>query len=189
MLGAGHFLVVAFDLLFAFYQEEAKHRGQQDGEQWTDQSIVERILEHNLHGIDLDPRAVQIAAAALWLKAQLACPRAKLKQLNLVASNLGISRLPDNDPSLVELRRVIEEETGIPGRLTMQIVDALRGADHLGSLLKIDQAIEAAIAEQERSLDWDNNVSQLLLFPDGRIEQQKLPFPKERARSMNIAVV
>jgi hypothetical protein len=26
-------------------------------------AIVERILEHNLHGIDLDPRAVQIAAA------------------------------------------------------------------------------------------------------------------------------
>src|SRR5690606_24378539 len=139
-----------FDLLFALYKEEAKHRGQQAGEQWTDQAIVERILEHNLHGIDLDPRAVQIAAAALWLKAQSVALRTareagvafaerkpKIRQLNLVASNLGISRLADNDPSLVDLRRVIEEETGIPGRLTMQIVEALRGADHLGSLLKI----------------------------------------------------
>ncbi len=43
--------------------------------EWTDRAIVERILEHNLHGIDLDPRAVQIAAAALWLKAQPTCAR------------------------------------------------------------------------------------------------------------------
>ena len=75
-VGSGHFLVVAFDLLVALYREESRHRGEQDDqEKWSDRAIVERILEHNLHGIDLDPRAVQIAAAALWLKAQQTCPR------------------------------------------------------------------------------------------------------------------
>lgn len=180
-VGSGHFLVVAFDLLFALYKEEAQHRGQQNGEQWTDQAIVERILEHNLHGIDLDPRAVQIAAAALWLKAQQTCRQAELKQLNLVASNLGISRLPDNDPSLVELRRVIEAETGIPGKLTMQIVEALKGADHLGSLLKIDQAIEAAIAAYEEQTGWKNKVVQITLFPDGTKETKPRPISREWA--------
>lgn len=165
-VGSGHFLVVAFDLLFALYKEEAKHRGQQAGEQWTDQAIVERILEHNLHGIDLDPRAVQIAAAALWLKAQLVAPSAQIKQLNLVASNLGISRLADNDPSLVELRRAIEAETGIPGKLTMQIVDALKGADHLGSLLKIDQAITEAMHSFEKSLGMKDKVDRVLFGPE-----------------------
>jgi hypothetical protein len=178
-VGSGHFLVVAFDLLFALYKEEAKHRGQQDGEQWTDQAIVERIFEYNLHGIDLDPRAVQIAAAALWLKAQQTCPTAELKQLNLVASNLGISRLGDNDPSLVELRRVIEKETGIPGKLTMQIVEALKGADHLGSLLKIDQAIEGAIASYEEQTGWKNKVVQITLFPDGTKETKSRPISRE----------
>jgi len=177
-VGSGHFLVVAFDLLFALYTEEARHRGQQDGEQWTDQAIVERILEHNLHGIDLDPRAVQIAAAALWLKAQLVAPAAQIRQLNLVASNLGISRLADNDPSLVELRRVIEAETGIPGKLTMQIVEALRGADHLGSLLKIDQAIEAAIDTLESSPQFSPQVTQILLFPDGTQERRSGPIDR-----------
>ncbi len=110
---------------------------------------------------------MQIAAAALWLKAQLAAPSAEIKQLNLVASNLGISRLADNDPSLVELRRVIEAETGIPGKLTMQVVEALRGADHLGSLLKIDQAIEGAIDSLESSPQFSPQVTQILLFPDG----------------------
>ena len=59
--GSGHFLVIAIDLLFAMYREEANHRG----EEWSDREIVESILENNLYGVDIDPRAVQIAAAAL----------------------------------------------------------------------------------------------------------------------------
>ena len=30
------------------------------------------ILRHNLHGIDIDPRCAQIAALALWMRAQRA---------------------------------------------------------------------------------------------------------------------
>ena len=30
------------------------------------------IVEHNLHGVDIDPRCAQIAALALWLRAQRA---------------------------------------------------------------------------------------------------------------------
>lgn len=180
-VGSGHFLVVAFDLLFALYQEEARHRAEVGQERWTDAAIVERILEHSLHGIDLDPRAVQIAAAALWLKAQQVCPQAHPKQLNLVASNLGISRLPDNDPSLVELRRAIEGETGIPGKLTMQIVEALRGADHLGSLLKIDQAIEQAISTYEEQTGWKNKIVQLTFAEDGKIVTTPRPISRELA--------
>jgi hypothetical protein len=55
-----------------------------------------------------------------------------------VAPNLRLADLPDDDPTLVELRSDIEAETGIAGEFTSQILQALRGADHLGSLLKID---------------------------------------------------
>ena len=182
-VGSGHFLVVAFDLLFALYKEEARHRSETGDERWSDRAIVEQILSHNLHGIDLDPRAVQIAAAALWLKGRLTCAEARPERLNLVASNLRLASLPDDDPSLVELRRAVEAETGIPGTLTDSIVHALRGADHLGSLLKVDAAIDAAIAEFERSLGWEawgDRVKQLNLFPDGRVEQQNFQFSRER---------
>ena len=193
-VGSGHFLVVAFDLLHALYHEEARHRGETREKRWTEAAIVERILEHNLHGIDLDPRAAQIAAAALWLKAQLVAYRAAgaaasagsfcpvtLPRLNLVASNLGISRLPDNDPALVELRRAIEAETGIPGKLTMQIVEALRGADHLGSLLKIDAAIEQAIAAYEEQTGWKNKFVQITFDEDGQIVRTPRPISREWA--------
>ena len=82
---------------------------------------------HNLHGIDLDPRAVQIAAAALWLKARRTCPEARPARLNLVASNLRLASLPDDDPALVELRREVERETGIPAELTDTVIHALAG--------------------------------------------------------------
>jgi hypothetical protein len=151
-VGSGHFLVVALDLLLALYREEARHRGQAGEGRWGDAAIVERILSHNLHGIDLDPRAVQIAAAALWLKARQLAPEAKPERLNLVASDLKLGSLSDEDPALVELRREVEHETGVPGELTDMIVQSLRGADHLGSLLKVDAAVEEAWSKLEAEL-------------------------------------
>lgn len=143
--GSAHFLVIAFGLLFTLYQEEARHRG----ENWSDRQIVESILENNLYGVDIDPRAIQIAAAALILKARLLSPQASPKHLNLVASNLQLASLPADDPALVELRREVTEATGIPEKLTNQIVYAMRGADYLGTLLKVDTAVDAAISEYE----------------------------------------
>ena len=152
-VGSGHFLVVALGLLLALFQEEARQRGEQNDPQWRDQAIVEHILAHTLHGIDIDPRAVQIAAASLWLKAKGLCPTMQPAQLNLVAPNLRLAELPEDDPALVELQADIQDETQISKDFTRQILQALRGADHIGSLLKIDQAVEATIAQQERRLN------------------------------------
>ncbi len=170
--GSGHFLVIAFELLAALYQEEARHRRAAGEalveEEWTPEAIAASLLERNLHGIDLDPRAVQIAAAALWLKARTWCregrpaaraaglrpfgalPGLRLRTLNLVASNLGLAALPQDDPALMELVAAVEAETGIPGHLTRQVVEALKGADHLGSLLKVDAAVDAALEAWEK---------------------------------------
>ncbi|MCS5691775.1 BREX-6 system adenine-specific DNA-methyltransferase PglX [Cyanobium sp. FGCU-6] len=151
-VGSGHFLVVALGLLLALFQEEARHRGLQDTAEWSDRAIVEHLLAHTLNGIDIDPRAVQIAAASLWLKGKALCPEIEPEQLNLVAPNLRLADLPDDDPALVELRSDIEAETGIAGEFSIQVLQALKGADHLGSLLRIDQAVDAAIEQQERRI-------------------------------------
>jgi hypothetical protein len=139
--GSGHFLVIAFELLFALYQEEARHRGQAS----TPREIVESILEHNLHGIDIDPKAVQIAAAALMLKARQLCADAEPRVMNLVAPALSLAALADGDPALRELHAAVQAETGIPPELTARIVSGLAGADHLGTLLRVDRAIDEAI--------------------------------------------
>jgi len=121
---------------------------------WTPAVEAEGVLdrlENNLHGIDIDPRAVQIAAAALMLKARSVCPQAHPRRLNLVASNLQLGSLPDDDPALVELREEVRRETGIPEELTDRIVRALKGADHLGSLLQVDREVRDAIREYEEA--------------------------------------
>ena len=144
-VGSGHFLIIAFMVLAAFYREEAEHRG----EVWSDREIAESIVENNLHGVDLDPRAVQIAAAALWLKAKAFCRDASPKVMNLVASNLGLAALPEDDPAVRELKIEVRRATGIPEELTEKIIHALEGADYLGSLLKVDEALDEAILEYE----------------------------------------
>ncbi|MBJ2223965.1 BREX-1 system adenine-specific DNA-methyltransferase PglX [Pseudomonas sp. MF7451] len=58
--GSGHMLTYAFDLLYAIYEEVG-----------TDPSeIPEKILTHNLYGIELDERAGELAAFALTMKAR-----------------------------------------------------------------------------------------------------------------------
>jgi len=58
--GSGHMLVYAFDLLYAIYEEEGYEVSQ----------IPEKILTHNLYGIEIDERAGELAAFALSIKAR-----------------------------------------------------------------------------------------------------------------------
>ncbi|MCC7070408.1 MAG: BREX-6 system adenine-specific DNA-methyltransferase PglX [Deltaproteobacteria bacterium] len=180
-VGSGHFLVVAFDLLFALYQEEAQHRGVPAAGDGQPKAVVESILENNLHGIDLDARAVQIAAAALWMKAQQTARGAAPKQLNLVASALRLANLPENDTALVELRKQVEADTGIPAALTDTIVHALRGADHLGSLLKVDRAVDDAIRAYEGRGPRGDKPVQGGLFGDTKPQQLRIDAESARA--------
>ncbi len=143
--GSGHFLLVAFDLLAELYREEARHRGQN----WTDRQIAEWILENNLHGIDIDPRAVQIAAAAVYLKARALAKDVDPRQVNLVAPALRLSALAEDDEDLVRLETNLQADTGIPPELTRNLIEKLEGVDYLGSLLKVGDAIDSVLAEHE----------------------------------------
>ena len=57
--GSGHILNECFDLLYDLYIAEGYGRGE----------AIENIFRHNLTGIDLDPRAKQLAMFSLLLKA------------------------------------------------------------------------------------------------------------------------
>ena len=180
--GSGHFLLAAFDLLVALYREEARHRNHS----WSDREIAEWILERNLHGVDIDPRAVQIAAAGLYLKAKQLDRAAQPRTLNLVAPALNLARLPDKDPALLQLRREIRQESGIPEELTDRIVHALKGVDHLGTLLKVDDAVSSAVAAYERAVatQLDGN-AQGSLFGGFQPQQVRLTFAATKANVLD----
>ncbi len=58
--GSGHILTYTFDLLYAIYEEEG----------YDPFEIPEKILMHNLYGIEIDERAGELAAFALTMKAR-----------------------------------------------------------------------------------------------------------------------
>ncbi len=62
--GAGHFLLAAFDLLYAMYREEGHDPA----------AACAAIINGNLFGMDIDARAVAVARAALWLRAREKAP-------------------------------------------------------------------------------------------------------------------
>jgi len=64
-VGSGHMLTYAFDLLFLIYQEEG----------YAPTEIPALILRHNLHGLEICPRAAQLAELALVFKARHASRR------------------------------------------------------------------------------------------------------------------
>ena len=134
--GSGHFLVYAFDLLYAFYQEEAKF----NNTKLKIDQIVNNILAYNLHGIDIDPRAVQLAAASLYLKAKEKSPNFQASQINLVATDLGLGNLKNDDPTILEFVNELAKEN-ITSDDSMKIIESLKGAEYLGSLLQIDKTL------------------------------------------------
>ena len=149
--GSGHFLLYAFDLLAVIYEEAYadQERGAALQSDFPDEAAFKRavpalILEHNLYGIDIDPRAVQIAALALWLKAKKAYPGAEVRRVNIVCAepmpgeaDLQAEFLAGFEPA--ELRPVIQKG-----------FEALRYADEIGSLLRVEREIGNAIAEAVR---------------------------------------
>ena len=75
--GSGHFLLYCFGLLLVIYEEayDDPDLGSELQVDYATKDDFRRllpglILRHNLHGIDIDLRAVQIAVLALWLRCQ-----------------------------------------------------------------------------------------------------------------------
>ncbi|WP_449288321.1 BREX-1 system adenine-specific DNA-methyltransferase PglX [Marinobacter salarius] len=119
--GSGHMLTYAFDLLYAIYEEEG----------YEPSEIPEKILTHNLYGIELDERAGELAAFALTMKA-----RARQRRF----FNKGIK------PNICVLEKVsftpdeLEEYMSAVGRdlFTQGLRETLRQfeeADNFGSLI------------------------------------------------------
>ncbi len=128
--GSGHFLLYAFDVLFAMYREQ---------EPDLDPRLIPAlILENNLFGIDIDLRAAQLAAFNLYMKARATLaaldPKAmlELKGVNIVVADAHIG----DDPRRAELLERFRDEPELQA-LYRRVLDDLDHTNVLGSLLKV----------------------------------------------------
>lgn len=139
-VGSGHFLLEAFDLFYEMYREE--------GNLTNPEEICASILNNNIFGLDIDGRAIQIAAAALWMKAKEKAPNLGPSQLttfhdHLVSTNI---RLPQGRNHLEAFLKKHPEDEQL--RLALESVfEGLKNADELGSLLQIEEPVEAELRQ------------------------------------------
>jgi len=151
--GTMHFGLVAFDLFYEMYKEELERAGEPG---WPQQPSVAReedipaaILEYNLHGIDIDLRAVQLAALALYLKAKSYNPQARIRQTNLAVAGVH----PLDGHRLRAFLAHFQEDRPLLERLLTTLWRRLEDAEWLGSLLRVERTLQELIAvERQRFL-------------------------------------
>ncbi|APB32597.1 Type II restriction enzyme, methylase subunits (N-terminus), partial [Gloeomargarita lithophora Alchichica-D10] len=152
--GTMHFGLVAFDLFVQMYHEEITHQGSAG---WLDEPPVQNeidipasILAHNLHGIDIDLRAVQIAALALYIKAKTVN-----KNTSITASRLACAHVQMANGE--QLRDFLEQsglsDQPIYQRIFQALQTELKKSAQLGSLLPLEQTISRIVQQEREELE------------------------------------
>ena len=125
-VGSGHMLTYAFDLLTLIYEEEGH----------TPSEIPALILRHNLHGLEICPRAAQLAELALVFKAREKSRRF-FQPEHLVRPN--ITELKDIRFEEGELQAYFKAIDSQPSTLNPQLLQLLHQfeeAKNFGSLIQ-----------------------------------------------------
>jgi len=197
-----HFGLYAFDLYERIYDEAWEIEGERGSqaflrpaalaplhECYADKESFLRdvprlIIEHNIHGIDIDPRAVQIAGLSLWLRAQRGWQVQGVKPQDrpvIRKSNIVCAEPMPGDKALLEgflqelrddrlealIRRVLAVPENQRVRATPTMADALcdlvrtvweemKLAGEAGSLLKIEESLTEAIAKGRA--EWEEKM-------------------------------
>lgn len=196
--GSMHFGLYAFDLFETIYSEAwdmedncrfartdstAKPLRETYGNKEAFLRDVPRlIIEWNIHGIDIDPRAVQIAGLSLWLRAQRswqiqrvkAQDRPRIERTNVVCAE----PMPGEESLLHEFLNKhlsADPERQLLGQLVRRVFQGMKLAGDAGSLLKVEQEIAASVAEAKKAWLAGPEKKQRLLFEAGpNVVQQEL---------------
>lgn len=163
--GSGHFLLYAFDLFETIYLE-AWNDDQSPASVSTGSTLQEDypkleellketprlIIEHNLYGIDIDSRAVQIAALALWLRAQKSWMQDNCGRLERPMFGKSNIVTAEPMPGEEDMRRefVAGLHPPVLGQIVDEVFDQMKLAGEAGSLLKIEEDIKDAVAEARK---------------------------------------
>lgn len=194
--GSMHFGLYAFDLFEQIYDEawEMELLGSKafvhgDGlkpltESYSDKGtflkdVPRLIIEYNIHGIDIDPRATQIAGLSLWLRAQRSWHNQGVRPVDrprITRSNIVCA---EPMPGEKDLLREFTTRLEVPalGYLVEQVFDKMQLAGEAGSLLKIEEEIRDIIAEAKRLWKAGPKLTQMGLFGKAPAKPEQIDLP------------
>ena len=163
--GSGNFLIYAFSVFYDMYVDQMENYGAD----FSRRDIPKLIVEHNLYGVDLDERAVQITQIALFIKAmQLKGRRGKMPTYcNVVSSHFS---LPDYETIEATFEMGDAHWDEKQREVIKDIWNDLCNAHKFGSLLRLKEKIEAMMPKQERNLFNDYQIHDFFSFKNQAIE-------------------
>jgi N-6 DNA Methylase len=158
-VGSGHFLRVAFDIFVTIYHEQFPA--------WNAHEIANRILSDHLYGIDLDPRAAQLTALTLYLRAwELVHDERQQQYLpggTYRPPPMNIATTPTNlNKGALERHLQRHPQDRLFEPLIKEVFAGLEQAELLGSLLRPREYLEKAITD----LQHQHGVQRSLFDPD-----------------------
>lgn len=168
--GSMHFGLYAFDLFAEIYREawiwEQQHGpGSLDVSThpqaalkplcltYEDEAAFARdvprlIIEHNIYGVDIDPRAAQIATLALWLRAQRAWHDASVKAKDRPRISHGHVVAAIAPPAERELRQQFTANLDrLDAELFEKTLQLLKGLPEMGVLLRVERELPNLIRQ------------------------------------------
>ena len=166
--GSGNFLLYAFDFFYELYVDQIDNYGAD----YDEKDIPKLIIEKNLYGIDLDDRAVQLAQLGLFIKAKKKRRTIGELKFNVVSSGFY---LPEYDvvKDIFETAKYAKSAKGeeenfaslVPfavnplgdeqKELIREIWDDLKYAYKFGSLIRIDEQVNAKLKDIEARAEGD----------------------------------
>lgn len=137
------------------------------------------ILEHNLYGCEIDPRALQMAALSLWLRAQRSYSEMGIASENrplIRRSNLILAEaMPGNKRMLSALMQGLDKPMQ---RLVRKVWDKMLYVGEAGLLIRMEKEIESEIEDLRSNWSKINRGSQLSMFATEAEEAQALQAAK-----------
>lgn len=149
--GTMHFGLVAFDMFEEMYKEELRNAGKAG---WPDEPSVKNegeipaaIVENNLFGIDIDLRAVQLAALTLYFRAKKKNPAAVIRDTNLAIAGVEISDGARLDEFVAEMKF----KEPLYEKVIRAVWKELEDAQQLGSLMRPEKVIEKVVQAEKKA--------------------------------------
>lgn len=176
--GSGNFLLYAFDFFYELYVDQIENYGAD----YDEKEIPKLIIENNLHGIDLDDRAVQLAQLGLFIKAKKKRRTIGELAFNVVSSDFFLpeyenvkhifENLGDRSQKLeTKGEAVLTPNSSMltPDQLIREIWNDLQYAYKFGSLIRLDEKVKAKL----KMLEAKQNSAQPELFTAMEIAAHK----------------
>lgn len=135
--GSGNFLLYAFDFFYELYVDQIDNYGAD----YVEKDIPKLIIENNLHGIDLDDRAVQLAQLGLFIKARKKCRTIGELAFNVVSSDFYLPKYETVGHIFTEGSTLEQGQQ----ELIAEIWTDLQYAYKFGSLIRLDEKVKAKL--------------------------------------------